>query len=96
MFVPLIPDDSGAIDPRKVRIARLRHHLIFLPVFGVNIGIYFGLLYVLFQDIRIAFTITVFYIFAILFFWTIATIFKREVLIAGLSECTQPDDPISL
>lgn len=94
MLVPLIPDDSGAIDPQKVRIARRCYYLIFLPVIGVNIGIYFGLVYVLFRDIRVSFAVTVLYIFAILFFWTIAMAPKRKVPIAESPECKQPNDPI--
>lgn len=94
MLTPHIPADSGPIDPRKVRMVRLRYWLIFIWVIMFNVMLYFGLMYLLLQSLFIASMSMAFYVGLILFLSMVLTFLARKVPISQLPECEELDSPV--
>jgi hypothetical protein len=91
MLSPLIPDYSGAIDPRKVRFALLRHRLVFLRVIMVNFLTNTALVFMVFHDMLISLLVVVSYLCVGLCVAFAADLEKRTVSIEEFPECAQPD-----
>jgi hypothetical protein len=94
MLSPLIPDYSGAIDPRKVRFALLRYRLVFLRVIMVNFLTNTALVFMVFHDMFISLLVVVSYLCVGLCAVIAVDLEKRTVPIGASPECAQPDTPI--
>lgn len=91
--MPPIPtaDHKGAIDPRKVHVARVSCHMVFLWVILINTLINISFLFFVFRDLFAALFIFAGYSCGVLFLVIVANFQNRNMSIEVLPECTQPD-----